>query len=946
VLVHRSTSASQVALSTVGPGDGELLAAMAAEVRTGGECFGVSLAAVLTPEALQRLAGATSFGRGERYASDGAVLATAEDDDGALIGEVRGAGIYRVRLWVQDARLAFSCTCPVGAARSFCKHCVAVGLIWLAGEDDSGARAPAAPAMMASADPVHPGGSSQPLRASSKELLERLERAEQQLARLRADNERLRVLLGQPSPAAPPPEEPAVPTLFPTHEPVSPIDSSASPKEKVALVRALFRGQEEVYAVRWTNSRTGKVGYAPAVAGASRGAPGGSKRHMPLTDEVVQEHLLGTKTIGVYPLLKDDTCWFLACDFDGGSWALDAVAFLDACSRHGVPAALERSRSGDGGHVWVFFTSPVPAVAARRLGTALLRETMVMRAEMDLASYDRFFPSQDVLPRGSFGNLIALPLQGKSRTSGNTEFCDPATLQPWPDQWAFLSRMQRMSPPALEALCESLLPVRVGPELAATAVEPMPGERPPPPRIDCRVGAMLSLEKAGLPPSLLASVKHLASLHNPTFYERQKLRLSTYQTPRFIKCYQEDLSHLYLPRGVLEQLRSLLGHAGSDLVVTDHRPSLAPLSLRFHGRLTALQATAVDTMLGHDHGVLVAPPGTGKTVMGAAIIAARNLPTLVLVHRKPLLDQWRVQLVETLGLSSNQVGQIGGGKNKPTGMVDLAMIQSLSRLDNPEGLFQRYGAVVIDECHHLPAFSFESCVRRAPARHVLGLTATPYRRDGLQGIITMQCGPIRHTISPRDAEPDAPRPHLRVRATDFGLEESDDASIQEVFRALVNDQQRTALVCEDVLAALSQRRRCLVLSQWKDHVHLIAEQLRANGKEPLVLEGGLSKKAREAILADVQHSPADQDLVLVATGQYLGEGFDCPQLDTLFLAFPVAFKGKLVQYTGRLLRPYPGKRTATVYDYADSDVPVLAAMHAKRLRTYRSLGFADVAVEP
>jgi superfamily II DNA or RNA helicase len=284
--------------------------------------------------------------------------------------------------------------------------------------------------------------------------------------------------------------------------------------------------------------------------------------------------------------------------------------------------------------------------------------------------------------------------------------------------------------------------------------------------------------------------------------------------------------------------------------------------------------------------------------------------------------------------------------HKPTGMVDLAMIQSLSRLDNPEGLFQRYGAIVIDECHHVPAFSFESCVRRAPARHVLGLTATPYRRDGLQGIITMQCGPIRHTISARDAEPDAPRPHLRVRATDFGIQESDDASIQEVFRALVNDQQRTALVCEDVLAALSQRRRCLVLSQWKDHVHLIAEQLRANGKEPLVLEGGLGKKAREAILADVQHSPADQDLVLVATGQYLGEGFDCPQLDTLFLAFPVAFKGKLVQYTGRLLRPYPGKRTATVYDYADSDVPVLAAMHAKRLRTYRSLGFADVAVEP
>jgi hypothetical protein len=364
MLMHRSASAPRVALSTVGPGDGELQAAMAAEGRTGGECSGVSLAAVVTQEALQRLAGAASFDRGERYASDGAVLETA-DDDGALTGKVRGSRIYSVRLWVQDATLAFSCTCPVGAARLFCKHCVAVGLIWLAGEDDPGARAPAARAMLAPADPVHPDGSSQPLRASSKDLLERLEQAEKQLARLRADNERLRVLLGQPSPGAPQPEEPAVPTLFPTHEPPSPIDSSASPKEKVALMRALFRGQDEVYAVRWTNSQTGKAGYAPAVAGASRGAPGRSKRHLPLTDEVIQEHLAGTKTIGVYPLLKDDTCWFLACDFDGGSWALDAVAFLDVCSRRGVPAALERSRSGDGGHVWIFFTSPVPAVSAR-----------------------------------------------------------------------------------------------------------------------------------------------------------------------------------------------------------------------------------------------------------------------------------------------------------------------------------------------------------------------------------------------------------------------------------------------------------------------------------------------------------------------------------------------------------------------------------------------------
>jgi TOTE conflict system, Archaeo-Eukaryotic Primase domain/Type III restriction enzyme, res subunit len=320
----------------------------------------------------------------------------------------------------------------------------------------------------------------------------------------------------------------------------------------------------------------------------------------------------------VYPLRKDDTCWFLACDFDGGSWALDAAAFVEVCVRHGVPVALERSSSGDGGHVWIFFTAPVLASVARQMGFGLLRETMLLRAELDLASYDRFFPSQDVLPKGSFGNLIALPLQGTSLQTGNTLFCDPATLRPWPDQWLFLGHVRRMPPRQVEALAESLTPVRVGPQLVepgTVAVAP-PGER---------------------------------------------------QTPRFVRCYSEDLSHLHLPRGVLEPLRTLLENAGSRLDLADDRPMPAPLPARMQleADLTGLQQEAVQTISLMTTGVLVAPPGTGKTVMGCAILATRSLPTLILVHRKPLLDQWRVQLTSTLDLDAKQLGQLGGAAIGP-----------------------------------------------------------------------------------------------------------------------------------------------------------------------------------------------------------------------------------------------------------------------------------------
>jgi superfamily II DNA or RNA helicase len=796
------------------------------------------------------------------------------------------------------------------------------------------------------------------MNAMEKEMTHKLEKALQEIKQLRQENGQLRKKLGiEVSEPKADYRQSALTSLgsnagveefhearrYGRYEPVSGkptrVGSNFSAEEKIKLFRTLFKGREDVYAVFWFNERTGKKGYSPACEDPWSSKKGKAKKYLPLTDEVILSHLTGEKIIGVYPLLKNDTCWFLACDFDKEGWALDALAFLNICKDYGVPGYLERSRSGNGGHVWTFFSAPVPAILARQLGIRLLKETIVVRAEMDLASYDRFFPSQDFLPRAGFGNLIALPLQKKGRAVGNTEFLnlDDSELRPWPDQWRFLSQIKRLGPSQVEALLEKIPPVSVGPGNLG-AVSPTIRQRyPAPKQIRCTLGATLSIEKSGIPPWLLAQMKQLALLHNPQFYEREKLRLSTWRIPRFIRCYEEDASHIHLPRGTVEELTEIAAEAGTKFSLNDQRTVPEKLNLKFLGSLTPEQMNAVHAVLSHDMSVLVAPPGAGKTVMACYAVAERNVPTLILAHRKPILDQWRTQLGSLLGLSSRLVGQLGGGRNRQTGVIDLGMMQSLKVFDDLEVFFSKYGFIIVDECHHLPAFTFETCVRKAPIRYILGLTATPYRRDGLQEIITLQCGSIRHTMVPIE---NSFSRTLLLRETPFTFSDDEDPPIQEIFRCLVRDDTRNELIRTDVCHALTEGRRCLILSHWKEHCELLAAGLRERGKTPLVLSGTLGKKTRSAMLASLQNTPSDKELLVIATGQYLGEGFDCPQVDTLFLAFPLSFKGKLIQYVGRALRSHEDKSSVRVYDYVDTQVPILRKMYAKREKTYRLLNFA------
>jgi superfamily II DNA or RNA helicase len=769
-----------------------------------------------------------------------------------------------------------------------------------------------------------------------------------ELESLKRENARLRRLLGMTQAEA----VPARGTQMAWFDKApGPVDAQSPSRTKVEFYAALFGARRDVYAVRWENARTGKSGWMPAVEGGWRkGRPASEVRHLPLTPKVLAAHLTGDIHIGLYPMLRgDQTCW-LAADFDGQAAMLDALAYLKAARAVGAPAALEVSRSGIGAHVWIFFTDPVPAAAARQLGTALVREAIAIRGRMDLRCYDRLFPSQDVVPGQGPGNLIAAPLHGKSRKLGTTVFLDLATLEPFDDQWEYLSTLERLTPKQVTGLASALREPGVGAHVdraqpaRSTRTQPNPA-----PIVHMTLDGTVRIPGPELSPSLYATLKHAASTYNPEFYDRQRRRQSTWNIPRIISSYDETLDdRLVLPRGLRDTATRLIEGAGSKVEVDDQRAAGDALRLSPTVDLRPQQQEAVEAVLRHDLGLLVAPPGSGKTVMACAVIAQRTVSTLVLVDRKTLADQWRREITNLLG---TKPGQLGGGRSKLTGIVDIATLQTLARRTDLADKLGAYGQVIVDECHHVPAAAFETAVRAIPARYWVGLTATPYRRDGLDDLIGFQLGPVRHTFT--HADPDTlegvnaerPRPVLVVHPTAFQLAEPVDfaipGAIASVHTALAEDGARNEQILADVVDALGRGRHCLVLAQRTGHVDHLAAALADQGLEPVVLKGGMGAKQRTAATARLVPTDDGPPLLVVATGHFVGEGFDCPALDTLFLAGPVSFKGRLVQYAGRILRAHPGKKTAEVHDYYDVDVPVLAAALNKRAPGYTSLGFPD-----
>ncbi|MGH9342333.1 MAG: TOTE conflict system archaeo-eukaryotic primase domain-containing protein [Terriglobia bacterium] len=737
---------------------------------------------------------------------------------------------------------------------------------------------------------------------------------------------------------------------------------------RIALFRSLFRGREDVYARRWENS-DGRSGYSPAALkdwkaiNSSRvedrkKVERDTRKLLPFTDLVIENHLLGKETIGIYALQADENCWFLAVDFDKKTWADDSRAFLHTCQELSVPAALERSRSGNGGHIWIFFEHAISASIARKLGCALLTRTMERRHQLGLDSYDRLFPNQDTMPKGGFGNLIALPLQFAPRKSGNSVFID-TELRPYPDQWEFLSTIRRMSAASAEEVIAdtqrngNLIGVRISVADDEDAQDPWalppsrkrlerPIEGPLPETVRIVRANLLYVEKQGLPPAMLNRLLRLAAFQNPEFYKAQAMRLPTYAKPRVIACGEDFPRHIAVPRGCLTEVLALLRAHHIQPDVSDERFAGTPITVEFDGRLRPIQEEAVAGIGSCEEGVFCAPTAFGKTAVAAWLIARRKVNTLILVHRQQLLDQWQERLAMFLNMPASLVGHIGGGKANRTSCIDVAVIQSLYQKDVVKDFVAEYGQVIVDECHHISAFTFEQVMRRVKAKYVIGLTATPTRKDGHHPIIYMQCGPVRFSMSAKAMTESNPFEHRVVpRSTNLHMPPGiAEVTIQDVYSALANDSSRNDMIAGDIAHAIASGRTPLLLTGRTEHLQYFAAKLNGAARHIFVLKGGMGKKQRREIAEAMAAVLGDESRLILATGSYIGEGFDDARLDTLFLAMPISWKGTLQQYVGRLHRLHDNKRVVQVYDYVDNGVLMLARMYERRLKGYNAMGYA------
>ncbi len=767
------------------------------------------------------------------------------------------------------------------------------------------------------------------------------------------------------------------PSFIPsTHKPA--ITNSSSEEDKIALFRSLFRGREDVFPKRFESLKTGKSGYQPAcrnewIKGICKKPKVKCKEcdnrdFFPVSDEVIKGHLLGVDlqnksnrnfTIGVYPLLLDETCWFLAIDFDKESWMKDVSAFIDTCEHYNVPASLERSRSGNGGHIWIFFSEPIQAQLARKLGSFLITETMEHRPEIGFESYDRFFPSQDIMPQGGFGNLIALPLQKVPKENGNTLFID-MNFEPYPDQWEYLSSVKRMSCEEVEKIIEKaakrgrILGVKM---VASVEEEILPWLEPPsrrrkessikgllPKKIKLILANQIYIEKKYLTPSLKNRLIRIAAFQNPEFYKAQAMRFSTFNKPRIIHCCEDFPKHIGIPRGCLDEVQFLLKSLGIKTELIDERYIGKSLNVKFLGALRFEQENAVEALFKHDTGVLSASTAFGKTVIAIDLIAKRNVNTLVLVHRKHLLDQWVARLSNFLEIDPKEIGQIGGGKRKPKGKIDVALIQSLSKKGVVDDIVGKYGHLIVDECHHISARSFEIVARQCKAKYVTALSATVIRKDGHHPIIFMNCGPIRYKVDDRKQAELRPFNHkVIIRGTDFRLPDSlyfkEKLTINDYYAALIVDKQRNKMIVEDVMKAIYEKRVPVLLTERRDHIDILVEMLTPMVKNNFVLKGGMGKKQRQSLLDKMRNLPYDEERIIIATGRYLGEGFDEARLDTLFLTLPISWRGTLSQYAGRLHRVHDMKKEVVIYDYADLNISMLSTMYQRRLKGYKAIGY-------
>ena len=705
-------------------------------------------------------------------------------------------------------------------------------------------------------------------------------------------------------------------------------------EQQLELFMSLFHGRTDVYARHW--EKDGRSGYSPAyefnwdefMAHKRRGGSMKdfeSKKLIPLTKEIVKKHLLGQHIVGIYPILPDNTSYFIAADFDGENWLADSKAFIVACTEVDLTTHLERSRSGNGGHVWIFFSELYPCYKSRQIALELIRKAFHVSEFEKEVSFDRLFPNQDTLTGAGFGNLIALPLQGKSIMAGNAMFIDLETNKPIFDQWQFLSTVKRHTTAELD-LAHQLLFSDTG---KPTINVPAGGG------LGILVSNQIELRRSELTPGLVHFLKEELNFLNTEYLTKRRLGKSIYKVQKYFKLIDEAGDTISLPRGFLQTLIAFLKENNVAYRVQSDTPHFDQTDYKSQIELTPTQIPIVQLATKNDQGVIVAPSGSGKTIIGLELIARRQLPSLILVHRKQLLDQWIERTQTFLGIAKAHIGQYSGTKKKLGKQITIGLLQSLARKGDLTELKDRFGTIIVDECHHIPAATFREVIAQLNPKYIYGLTATPKRKHNDEKLIYVYIGDIIARMEASDfmLVSDLPHqpPEVLIRTTNltFPFKFTTD-NFQLLAKIVCFDTARNQIIIEDILNKVGEGKRLLVLSERKEHLEILAMYLK--GKcETIVISGDDSARSRKSKLKQIE---SGHYRVILSTGQFFGEGIDIRGISCLILAFPFSFEGKLVQYMGRL-RDIGDQKI--IVDYRDAQIPFLDKQFKQRERHYKKL---------